>query len=61
MTPQELQYSTTLTTLNTRRVPVSMGGNDIYVDGARITGSSIDTGNVVIYPINNVMVPPYLT
>ncbi|HEY3273513.1 MAG TPA: fasciclin domain-containing protein [Methanocella sp.] len=56
--PQQLKYTDSLTTLSTMDVPVSMGGNDIYIDGARISGDGIDTGNVMIYPISAVMVPP---
>jgi transforming growth factor-beta-induced protein len=58
LTPQQLKYTDSLTTLSTMDVRVSMGGNDIFVDGARIIGDGIDTGNVMIYPINAVMIPP---
>lgn len=58
--PQQLKYTDRLTTLSTRDVSVSMGGNDIYIDGARIIGDGIDTGNVMIYPINAVMIPPMM-
>jgi uncharacterized surface protein with fasciclin (FAS1) repeats len=61
MLPQQLKTTSTLMTLNNRNVPVSMAGNQIMVDGARITGEGIDTGNVMIYPINAVMIPPMLT
>ena len=34
---------------------------EIMVDGARIIGDGTDTGNVMIYKIDTLMVPPYLT
>ncbi len=61
LTPQQLKSASTLTTLNTRTVQASMAGNDIMVDGARVIGDGRDTGNVMIYTIDTVMVPPYLT
>jgi uncharacterized surface protein with fasciclin (FAS1) repeats len=61
LTPQQLKSANTLTTLNTRDVPIYRAGNDIMVDGARIIGQGIDAGNVVIYPVNAVMIPPMLT
>lgn len=61
LTPQQLKSAGTLTTLNTRTVQTSMAGNEIMVDGARVIGNGMETGNVMIYPIDTLMVPPYLT
>jgi uncharacterized surface protein with fasciclin (FAS1) repeats len=61
LTPQQLKSTGSLDTLIDRSVPVSMAGNQIMVDGARIIGDGRDAGNVMIYPINTVMVPPMLT
>jgi uncharacterized surface protein with fasciclin (FAS1) repeats len=59
MSPQLLRITDSLMTLDGSPVSVSMAGNDIMVDGARIIGNGFDTGNVVIYPVNTVMIPPY--
>ncbi len=60
-TEAQLKSLNYLMTTNDRAVPVSMAGNNIMVDGARITGPGIDLGNSIIYPVDSVMVPPMLT
>jgi transforming growth factor-beta-induced protein len=48
-------------TLNGKNVTVSFDGDDVFINGAKVTTADIQTDNGVVHVIDAVMIPPVIT